>query len=54
MDRKSYERAISAGAGVPIEEEKRKKLENMDAGEMEELKFCILKYGLEIEQELLI
>lgn len=54
MDRKSYVRAISAGAGVPIEEEKRKKLENMDAGEMEELKRCILQYGLEIEQELLI
>ena len=54
MDREAYEEAVTGGAGVPLKEEKQKKLENMDAGELEELKVCILNYGLEIEQELLI
>lgn len=54
MDREAYEKAAAGGAGVPVKEEKRKKLEAMDAGELEDLKACILKYGLEIEQELLI
>ena len=54
MDRETYEEAVTGGAGVPLKEEKQKKLENMDAGELEELKVCILNYGLEIEQELLI
>lgn len=53
MDRKAYMEAISAGAGVPIKEDKREKLEHMDAEELKELKKCILEYGLEIEQELL-
>ena len=51
MNREEYERAVAAGAGTPIEEGKRKKLEGMDAGELEELKRCILEYGVEIEQE---
>lgn len=54
MGREDYEAALVAGAGVVIEEDKRKKCEKMDAGELEELKACILEYGLEIEQELLV
>lgn len=54
MGRDDYEAALAAGAGVAIEEDKRKKCEKMDAGELEELKACILEYGLEIEQELLV
>jgi hypothetical protein len=53
MDRQTYEAALAAGAGVPIEDEKRKKYECLNAGELEDLKNCILAYGLEIEQELL-
>lgn len=54
MDREAYESAVNAGAGVLIEPEKRRKLESMEAGELEELKACILECGLEIEQELLV
>lgn len=53
MDREAYQNAVDAGAGAPIKQDKRKKLENMDAGELKELKNCILEKGLEIEQELL-
>lgn len=54
MGREDYEAAIASGAGVAIEEEKRSKCEKMKAGELEELKACILEYGLEVEQELLV
>lgn len=54
MGRKDYETAIAVGAGVPIESGKREKLKQLDAGVLVELKECILEYGLEIEQELLI
>lgn len=53
MGRKDHEKAVAEGAGAKIEENKRKKLEEMDAGELEELKNCILEKKLEIEQELL-
>lgn len=53
MNRETYERAVAAGAGVPIEDGKRRKLEKLDAGELKELQACILERGLEIEQELL-
>lgn len=53
MNRETYENAVAAGAGVPMEDKKRSKLEELEAGELEELKTCILEYGLEIEQELL-
>lgn len=53
MYREDYIDAMEAGAGISIKEEKREKLKNMDAGDLEELKSCILEYGLEIEQELL-
>lgn len=51
MGKEDYDKAIAAGAGVPIEAKKKEKLEKMDAGELEELKACILEKGLEIEQE---
>ncbi len=51
MNRGEYEQAVAAGAGIPIDEGKRKKLEDMEAGELEELKQCILEYGVEVEQE---
>ena len=51
MEREDFERAIEKGYGLPLEEEKRKKLEGMDAGVLEDLKACILEYGLEVEQE---
>lgn len=54
MGQKDYEQAVQAGAGVFIEDEKRKKYEALAAGELQQLKECILKCGLEIEQEFLI
>jgi hypothetical protein len=54
MGRKDYEEAIAAGSGVPIESGKREKLRQLDAGELAELKECILEHGLEVEQELLV
>ena len=54
MDRKTYAAALQRGAGIALEEEKRKKLEQMDAGALEELKACILEKGMEIEQEMLM
>lgn len=53
MDRRAYEKALADGAGIPLKEEKRQKLETLEAGGLKELKDCILEYGLEIEQELL-
>lgn len=54
MDRESFEKAVNAEAGIPLEERKRTKLKNMYAGELEELRECILEYGVEIEQEMLV
>lgn len=54
MDAESFERCRLAGAGIPLEEEKRKKLLALGVPELEELKACILQYGLEIEQENLL
>lgn len=54
MLKRDYERAVAQGAGVSIEAEKIKKLELLKAGDLEELKQCILEYGLEIEQEMLV
>ena len=52
MDASSYEAAIEKGNGIALSEEKRKKLELLDAGCLETLKGCILEHGLEIEQEM--
>lgn len=54
MDRESFCQAVQRNAGIVLEERKRKRLEEMDAGELEELKECILEYGVEIEQEMLL
>lgn len=54
MDEASYEKYRLAGAGIPIDEGKRAKLEALEVPELAGLKACILKYGLEIEQENLL
>lgn len=51
MDRHTYETALAAGAGIPAEYSKLKKLSVMEVGNLKELKECILKYKMEIEQE---
>lgn len=51
MDKKTYETSINKGYGISLEEEKRKKLEQLEAGVLEELKRSILENGLEVEQE---
>lgn len=51
MDRKAYEKLLNSKNGIPLEDGKREKLEKMDAGELEELKRCILQHGMEFEQE---
>lgn len=51
MDKESFVEAINKNAGIKLGEEKRKRLEQMKVGELEELKKCILEYGMEIEQE---
>ncbi len=63
MDRETFYRALSQGAGIPLDDtvknrkkgdSKRERLEKLDAGELEELKSCILESGMEIEQEILL
>lgn len=55
MDAATYKRLYSQGVeGATLTDSKRKKLEKMDARELEELKQCILQYGKEFEQEALI
>lgn len=51
MDKEIYEDSINKGYGIPLEEEKRKKLEQLDAGMLQDLKQSILAKGLEVEQE---
>lgn len=52
MDVDSYREALKKGNGIALSDAKRKKLEAMDAGILEELKLCILENGVEIEQEM--
>lgn len=54
MGRKEFLRAAALHAGIEIDPEKRRKLEAMDAGCLEELKRCILETNMEIEQEILL
>lgn len=54
MDRETFLDAIEKGAGIPLEKKKREKIEKLDAGELEDLKNCILEKGMEIEQEVLL
>lgn len=51
MDREAYEALLNRKNGIPLEDGKREKLKKMDAGELEELKQCILEHGVEFEQE---
>ena len=51
MDKETYESVISKGYGIKLEKDKRKKLEQLDAGVLEQLKQCILEKNLEVEQE---
>lgn len=54
MSKEDYIQAMELGAGVEIDAGKKERLAAMDAGELEELKKCILEFGQEIEQELLV
>ena len=50
----SYEDALKNGKGIKLNSEKKKKLEALNAGQLEALKQCILESEMEIEQEMLI
>ena len=54
MDVLSYEDALKNGKGIKLNSEKKKKLEALNAGQLEALKQCILESEMEIEQEMLI
>ena len=54
MDASAYETAIAQGAGIPVKKEKKEKLQRLDAGDLDGLKECILKTGMEIELEALL
>ena len=54
MDTETYEKALSDGAGIDLNEEKRKKVEQFETEMLRDLKESILKYGKEIEQERLL
>lgn len=55
MDATTYQILYTRNTeGIALTDSKRKKLEKMDAGELDDLKQCILKYGIEFEQESLI
>ncbi|MBS6954953.1 MAG: DUF2399 domain-containing protein [Enterocloster asparagiformis] len=54
MDAASYEKYRLAGAGIPLEEDKRRKLAELCVPELADLKACILEHELEIEQENLL
>lgn len=54
MDRESFYHAIAMGAGIPLQELTREKLQKKDAGLLEDLKQCILESNQTIEQERLL
>ena len=54
MDVLSYEDALKNEKGIKLNSEKKKKLEALNAGQLEALKQCILESEMEIEQEMLI
>lgn len=54
MDKAAYDRAMLNGGGFELTKEKRKKLEKIEGGEVEELRQCILANGREFEQETLL
>ena len=54
MDGDAYADALAAGAGIPLEKEKKEKLQKLDARCLGELKELILESEMEIEQEALM
>lgn len=54
MSRTEYEEALKEGKGIELQPEKKKKLHQIEAGELEPLKEAILEKGMEIEQEVLL
>lgn len=54
MGREEFMKAVGLHAGIKIEAGKRRKLEEMEAGCLEELRKCILETNMEIEQEILL
>jgi hypothetical protein len=50
-NQENYEKLYNNAKGCAISDEKRKLLEKIDAKELTDLKECILKYGVEFEQE---
>lgn len=54
MDREAYMWAIEHHYGIELKKDKREKLEKMDAGDLEDLKACILECGMEVEQECML
>lgn len=52
MSEADYVTCIQSGKGISLEENKRKKLEALEAGKLEPLKQAILKNKIEIEQEM--
>lgn len=51
MDQETYEQCVANGYGIKLDSDKRKKLEKLEAGDLQQLKKCILEYNMEIEQE---
>lgn len=54
MGKKEFEEALKLGAGVPLEAGKREKYAGLQVEALKELKDCILKMDMEIEQEMLL
>ncbi len=54
MDTESFRHALEAGAGIPLAENTRKKLEGKDVGMLTELKNIILETNQVVEQEALM
>ena len=54
MDTESFRSALEAGAGIPLAESTRKKLEAKEVGMLTELKNIILKTNQVVEQEALM
>lgn len=54
MDVENFRKALDSGAGIPLEDSVRKKLEKKDAEELHPLKEIILQTGKIIEQEVFL
>lgn len=54
MDVKDFEEALANGAGIPMKDSAREKLERKEAGLLTGLKAEILRTGMTIEQERLL